>query len=130
MINETYSKPSDISIIFTLLCMLGAGGIAASLLCSPISKLVKNKRSLPLQGIKSVSTRDINSDGLADIVVEQNSGKKTIYYNAGAEYLTADQMEQREIQRIEQSYQEQLKKTNGSYKNAYDGNNEGRGMEK
>ncbi len=74
---------------------------------------------------KTIDVNDLNSDGLADIVVEQNSGDKTIYYNTESGYLTAEQMKQREIQRIEQSYQEQLRQTNESYKRAYDGNNVG-----
>jgi hypothetical protein len=86
------------------------------------------------QKINSVSTRDVNSDGLADIVVERNSGDKIAYYNTGSEYLTkeqmrqreeyeVEQMKQREIERIEQSYQEQLRQTNEFYKRAYDENN-------
>ncbi len=78
------------------------------------------------QQIKSLSSRDINSDGLADIVVEQNSGDKTIYYNDGQDrYLTAEQMKQREIEKIEAGYREQLRQTKEFYNRAYDGNNAG-----
>ena len=88
-------------------------------------KIDAQKQLFQSQQITSLTSRDVNSDGLADIVVKQNSGDKIIYYNTGSEYLTAEQMEQREIQKIEQSYQEQLKKTNEFYKRAYDGNNVG-----
>lgn len=81
---------------------------------------------LESQQIKSLTLHDINSDGLADIVVEQNSGDKIVYYSDGNDvYLTAEQMKQREIDKIEAGYREQLRKTDEFHKRAYDGNNIG-----
>ena len=72
--------------------------------------------------IVNVSLKDMNSDGLSDIVLEQNSRDKIVFYNTGNGYLTAEQMNQREIEKINQSYKEQLRKTNEFYKKAYDRN--------
>ncbi|GEM_PF-2778946 len=119
MTNET------IRTIVPAFILGGVGAIGIVIL--PIMTYNKGVQEANKNFIKSSTARysDLNSDGLADIVVEQNSGDKIIYYNTGSEYLTAEQMKQREIQRIEQSYQEQLKKTNEFYKKAYDGNNVG-----
>lgn len=73
--------------------------------------------------VSSVSMRDINNDGLEDIVVEQNSGDKTIYYNTGNGYSTAEEIKNMEIRKIEEGYQKQLKETNEFYRKAYGDSN-------
>ena len=51
-----------------------------------------------------------------------NENDDYVFYNTGNGYLTAEQMNQREIEKINQSYKEQLRKTNEFYKKAYDRN--------
>ena len=105
-------------------CVAGVLGLAliSTLAMTSYNKGVRDANKNFLNNSK-FTTRDLNSDGLADIVVEQNSGDKTVYYNTESGYLTAEQMKQREIQKIEQSYQEQLRQINEFYKIACDGNN-------
>jgi hypothetical protein len=108
--------PSSIGAIVTLLVI--AGIFAIHIDCRG-DKRIK-------QQTKSLTSRDVNNDGLTDIVIERQGGDKIVYYGTrDGEYLTAEQMKQREIERIETGYREQLRQTNEFYGRAYDGNDGG-----
>jgi hypothetical protein len=107
----------------------GILGLVSSILGVTIVQsynLYNINQNLRSQQVKSVSTRDVNNDGLADIVIEREGGDKTVYYGTrDGEYLTTEQMKQREIEKIETAYQEQLRRTDEFYGRAYDGNDRG-----
>ena len=95
-------------------------GFAGGILMGGIAHMLTVSKNM----VSSVDIQDINRDGLKDVVVELNSGKKKIFYNNGKEYLLNWQMKERDIKKIKESYLNQLKETNEFYKRIYGEPNE------
>ncbi|MGV8151464.1 MAG: hypothetical protein ACP5OG_00125 [Candidatus Nanoarchaeia archaeon] len=70
--------------------------------------------------VSSVNIIDENNDGLQDIVINEGKNRSQTYFGTkDGKYLTADQIKQSELERIEQGYQKQLRETNEYFKRAY-----------
>ncbi len=132
MANETMTEPPILQgpMINWAVPIVALFATLAGTLCGVVYKEAKQISECRSQLVKSVSTRDANSDGLVDVIIENNSGNRITYFNTGTEYLTQEQIRDREIHKIEQAYQQQLKDANEFYQRAYqDVNETNRGSE-
>ena len=83
------------------------------------SRISDIKEFCESRGIKSVDVNDFNSDGLVDVVIEHNSGEREIYYNFEGLYDTCENIKQREVGRIQNSYIKYLKDANEYFQKSY-----------
>ena len=86
--------------------LIGCG--LTTLIMKQSADLKRYEYALNYQKTRRVNIRDVDCDGVDDVVIMNNGGLKIVYYNIGERYSTLEQIRDAEIEVIEKSYYKRL----------------------